>query len=162
MALDGTHRPLEDLSQSFHLGETLPALVIGVVGQRAVGRDDLSRYTGGYQGFGLWNPGKARTCHSSPFCGGCASAILDGKIRQSGGPWAKVCTAASLLLCQRLYLSRPGFSEPASSSQLASLSQLLLPPPRRADCLYHPNNLLQNPLLRSASNSSRSRRDSSS
>jgi|SRR5215211_2697215 hypothetical protein len=127
MALDGTHRPLEDLSQSFHLGETLPALVIGVVGQRAVGRDDLSRYTGGYQGFGLWNPGKARTCHSSPFCGGCASAILDGKIRQSGGPWAKVCTAASLLLCQRLYLSRPGFSEPASSSQLASLSQLLLP-----------------------------------
>jgi hypothetical protein len=74
VALDGADRTLERLGQGFHLGVALACSVIGVIRQSTVGRDDLSRNTGGYQLLCLWNPGKARPCHSSPFCGGCALA----------------------------------------------------------------------------------------
>src|SRR5215211_2519683 len=61
--------------------------------------------------------------------GGCALANPVIESAKAAGSLGKgVFSAASLLLCQHSYLSRSGLTEPASSSELASLSQLLLPP----------------------------------
>src|SRR3712207_8961610 len=73
VALYRPHGPVEGSGEGFHLRPAQAALVVGVVGQAAVGRDDFGRYTGGYQVLDLRDTGKFRR-HSSPSCGGCASA----------------------------------------------------------------------------------------
>jgi hypothetical protein len=60
------HGPVEGSGEGFHLRPAQAALVVGVVSQAAVGRDDLSRNTGGYKLFDLWDTGEFRR-HSSPF-----------------------------------------------------------------------------------------------
>src|SRR5918994_7497891 len=47
--LDRAHRPAQGLSQGLHLGPAEAGLVVGVVGERAVGWDRLGRDSGLYE-----------------------------------------------------------------------------------------------------------------
>src|SRR3954454_16471331 len=85
--LYGANRPAKGLSEGLHLWPAQACLVVSVVGEAAVGGDRFGRDAGlyevkdlGYTGkFGLrWHTA------SSLWCGGCALAILDDKIHQSG------------------------------------------------------------------------------
>src|SRR3712207_5066744 len=73
VALYRPHGPVEDSGEGFHLRPAQAALVVGVVSQAAVGRDDFGRDTRAYQVLDLRDTGKFRR-HSSPSCGGCALA----------------------------------------------------------------------------------------
>src|SRR3712207_8034239 len=100
VALYRPHGPVEGSGEGFHLRPAQSALVVGVVGQAAVGRDDFSRNTGGYQVLDLRDTGKSRFRHSSPFCGGCALADSVIESAKAAGSRSKgLCSAASLLLC---------------------------------------------------------------
>src|SRR4028119_1177607 len=92
VALDRACGAAEDPGQRLHLGPAQAVLVVGVVGQGAVGGDRLHRYAGEHEMLDLGYAGESglrRHNNLLGSCGGCALAIWDGKIRQSGGASAK-------------------------------------------------------------------------
>src|SRR3712207_1695803 len=97
VALYRPYGPVEGSGEGFHLRPAQSALVVGVVSQAAVGRDDFSRYTGGYQVLDLRDTGEFRR-HSSPSCGGCALADSVIESAKAAGPRPKEC-APPLLYC---------------------------------------------------------------
>src|SRR3712207_6627308 len=97
VALYSPHGPVELSAEGFHLRPAQDALVVGLVSQAAVGWDDFSQYTGGYQVIELRDTGEFRR-HSSPSCGGCALADSVIESAKAAGPRPKEC-APPLLYC---------------------------------------------------------------
>src|SRR5215218_7022397 len=56
--LDGPNRPAQGLGQGLHLGPAQATLVVGVVGEGAVGRDSLGRNSGVGEVLDLRDTGK--------------------------------------------------------------------------------------------------------
>src|SRR5918995_5038438 len=56
--LDGAHRPTQCLGQGLHLGPAQATLVVGVVGEGAVGRDGLGGDSGEDEGLDLGDTGE--------------------------------------------------------------------------------------------------------
>ena len=89
MPLDRADRAAQGLGEGLHLGPAKAGLVVGVVGEGAVGGDCLCRDPGFYEVVHL---GYARKLglrwHSRLLfmVRRCALVDLDGKIHQSGGP----------------------------------------------------------------------------
>src|SRR3712207_6242114 len=97
VALYRPHGPVEGSGEGFHLRPAQAALVVGVVSQAAVGRDDFSRNARCDQVLNLRDTGKLCR-HSSPSCGGCASADSMIESAKAAGSSTKVC-APPLLYC---------------------------------------------------------------
>ena len=91
--LDGPYRPAQSLGQSLHLGPAQASLIVGIIGEGAVGGYRLGRDTGHYE---VAHLGYARKLglrwHDRLLfvVRRCALVICDGKIHQSGGLRLKI------------------------------------------------------------------------
>ena len=99
MPLDGAHGAAQGLGQGLHLGPAQPRLVVGVVGEGAVGRYGLGGDSGVGKVLDLGDTGKfGLLWHRCLLL--CSAAVrFDDKIHQSGGSSAKRnCPAAFSML----------------------------------------------------------------
>ena len=103
VALYCPYTPVEGSGEGFHLRPAQAALVVGVVSQAAVGRDDFGRNTGGYQVLDLRDTGKSRFRHSSPFLRRVRFGDQMIRFTKAAGPRAKGIVPPLL----SLYLSTP-------------------------------------------------------
>src|SRR5215212_531734 len=129
--LDGAYRPSQCLGQGLHLGPAQPRLVVGVVGEGAVGRYGLGGDYGVGEVLDLGDTGKfGLVWHCRLLL--CSAAVrFDDKIHQSGGLPGKRKRSAAFSMhffCWVLYLH----GHPRASPWLCAIAPVLTAQARTA------------------------------